>query len=269
VSIGSAGAAGGRRRTLEAELRAAIRGGRLRPEDRLPSTRALAADLGLARGTVADAYAQLAAEGYLRTSPGAPTRVAAGTAGATAGAAPPAPAERPPAPLFDLRAGRPDVDGFPRQAWLGAIRRALATAPAEALASGDPRGRDELRGALAGYLGRARGVLAGPDRVVACAGVTQGLALLCQVLRDAGVRAVAMEDPCLDQHRAIAAAAGLRVLPLPVDEQGARPEVPAGAGAVLVTPAHQFPLGGTLAPRRRAALVAWARATGGLVVEDD
>jgi GntR family transcriptional regulator/MocR family aminotransferase len=264
---------GERRASLERGVRAAIRSGRLRPGDRLPSSRALAADLGLARGTVAEAYAQLAAEGYLTARPGAPTRVAAGLVavgpgerGATAPPGGALSAGTPPAdagPRLDLRAGSPDVGAFPRAVWLRALRRVLATAPDRALGHGDPRGRPELRLALAAYLGRTRGVLADPERIVVCAGFTEGLALLSGAL---GARSLAMEDPCVDHHRGIVARAGLEVVPMPVDERGA---IPVAAGAALVTPAHQFPLGATLAPERRAAFVAAARAGGTVVIEDD
>jgi GntR family transcriptional regulator/MocR family aminotransferase len=262
-------AGGGRRAALERALRTAIRSGRLRPGERLPSTRALAHDLGLARGTVAEAYAQLAAEGWLRTRPGAPTRVAPElrTAPDPPRGAPPAGA--PPAPRFDLRVGVPDVGAFPRAAWLRALRRSMAAAPDDALRIYEARGRPELRTALAAYLGRTRGVLADPEQIVVCSGFTQGLAILSRALREAGARAIAMEDPCVAHLRAIPAGAGLRVLALPVDDDGARLEVPAGAGAAVVTPAHQFPLGATLPAERRAALVRWARDYGTVVVEDD
>ncbi len=271
-------AAGGRRAALERALRTAIRDGRLRPGERVPSTRGLARDLGLARGTVAEAYAQLAAEGYLRTSRGAPTRVATGLAppagpgdGARGGEDTDTTAAADGPPRFDLRVGLPDVGSFPRAGWLRALRRALAAAPDHALGSGDPRGRPELRAALAAYLGRTRGVIADPAHIVVCAGFTQALGVLCHALHDtAGVRTLAMEDPCLRQHRAVVASTGLRVTRLAVDDHGARPD-PSGrrAGAVLLTPAHQFPLGGTLAPQRRAAFVGWARARETVVVEDD
>src|ERR671931_131442 len=145
---------------------------------------------------------------------------------------------------YDLRVGRPDVGAFPRAGWVRALRRALAVAPDAALTHGDPRGRPELRKALAAYLGRTRGVLVDPRRIVVCSGFTQGLALLCRALGGT----LAMEDPCLPELRAIARAAGVRIAALEVDERGARPEVPTGAGAALLTPAHQFPLGATLAP---------------------
>ena len=265
-------AAGGRRDAVERAVRTAIRSGRLRPGDRLPSTRALAHDLGLARGTVADAYAQLAVEGYLNTSPGAPTRVAAGPVAGDGAPSPEPVGDAGPSSSgarFDLRVGLPDLGAFPRAAWLRALRRALAGAPDRALVNGDPRGRPELRAALAGYLGRTRGVLAEPERIVVCSGYTQGLAIICGALRSSGVRAIAMEDPCLHHQRAIAAAAGFEIRPLAVDDEGASDEVPGGAGAAVITPAHQFPLGPTLAPARRSGLVAWGRATGAVVMEDD
>jgi GntR family transcriptional regulator / MocR family aminotransferase len=259
-------AAGGRRVGLEQAIRAAVRNGRLEPGERLPSTRALARDLGLARGTVAEAYAQLAAEGYLRTSHGAPTRVAPEPRTPAASATAPMPAR---APRFSLEAGVPDLSAFPRAAWQTALRRALASAPDRALGPGDPRGRPELRAALSSYLGRARGVLTDPEQIVICAGFTEGLALLAAALRACGTPTVAMENPCLHHHRDVAAANGLTVAALAVDEHGAQPDIPSGAAAILLTPAHQFPLGATLAPERRAAFISWARSRNTVVIEDD
>jgi GntR family transcriptional regulator/MocR family aminotransferase len=138
----------------------------------------------------------------------------------------------------------------------------LREAPDEALRLGDPRGRIELRAELAAYLGRARGVVATPGRIVICSGYVQALGLLSAVLG----RTVAMEDPCLPLHREVVAAAGHRVVPVAVDDGGARVET-LRADAVVVTPAHQIGLGATVAPERRAALAEWARE--GLVVEDD
>lgn len=261
-------ARGGRRVGLERAIRAAIRSGRLAPGERLPSMRALARDLGLARGTVAEAYSQLAAEGYLRTSQGAPTRVAPGPLPrADAGLSAPAP---PPGPRFSMLPGVPDPSAFPRTAWLAALRRALASAPDQALSlEVDPRGRPELRAALAAYLGRARGVLADPERIVVCSGFTEGLALLGAALHARGASTLAMEDPCLLHHREVMAASGVTVAALPVDERGAVAHIPDGADAVVLTPAHQFPLGPTLAPQRRADFVSWARSHDAIVVEDD
>lgn len=145
----------GLRRGLTDALREAVRSGRLLPGTRLPSSRSLAADLAIARNTVADAYADLVAEGWLTARQGSGTQVATGL--------PPVRQARTPAgraadrPAYDLRAGFPDISAFPRAEWLKAARRALTAAPNEAFGYGDPRGRAELRGALAAYLARARG----------------------------------------------------------------------------------------------------------------
>ena len=148
---------------------------------------------------------------------------------------------------------------------------ALRDAPASSLGYGDPRGRPELRQALAAYLARARGTVADPELIVVCAGFVHGLSLVSRVLHAQGVRRIAMEDPGLWWHRDVASAAGLHVVPLPVDEQGARTDLvgDSDAGAVLLAPAHQFPRGAVLHPDRRTAATAWARATAGLVIEDD
>jgi GntR family transcriptional regulator / MocR family aminotransferase len=255
---------------LEAALREAVQTGRLVAGTRLPSSRALAADLGIARNTVADAYGQLVAEGWLTARQGSGTRVA-DAAPAVAGAAvrPAPPARRTQRVRFDLRAGSPDLSAFPRPAWLAAGRRALNAAPGQALGYGDPAGRPELRAALAAYLARARGVRASPDRIVVCTGFTQGLALLCQVLRDGGATTVAVEEYGQPGNLAILAAHSLAPALLPVDEGGAVLDAAAGAQAVLLTPAHQFPLGPALSPPRRARAARWAATTGGLIVEDD
>ena len=245
------------RGALERTLRDALRSGRLTPGTRLPSSRALARDLGLARNTVAAAYAQLVAEGWLEGRQGAGTRVALRPAFST-----PAPSAPPPprAPQFDLRPGRPDLTSFPRDAWLAAGRRALREAPFDALGYGDPRGRIELRRALAEYLSRARGVAASPERIVVCTGLVQGLSLVRTGLGTSW----AAEEYGHAAHRR-----GLDAVPLPVDAEGAVVSELGAAGAVLLTPAHQFPLGSTLSPQRRRGVVAWARSSGGVVVEDD
>lgn len=257
----------GRRRGIEQALRSAIREGRLVTGTALPSTRQLAADLGVARGTVVDAYDQLVMEGFLATRPGGRTIVWAPAHPVTA----PSPVAEPPAPLVDLTAGTPDLSSFPAQEWAAAVRSVLRDGPADALDYARPRGRAELHAALAGYLGRARGVLAAPSQVVACSGVGQALELVTRALVVTGRPVVAMEDPCLAFHRTIVAAAGGTVVPVPVDGDGLDIDALAatGAGAVVVTPARQPILGSTLSPTRRGALVAWARATGGVVVEDD
>ncbi|WP_329441316.1 PLP-dependent aminotransferase family protein [Streptomyces canus] len=258
---------GGVRRGLTDALREAVRTGRLAPGTRLPSSRALAADLGIARNTVADAYADLVAEGWLTARQGSATRVADRTVVPPTGT-PPRP-RTPGRPTHNLVPGTPDLASFPRAQWLKAARRALATAPYQALDYGDPRGRVELRTALSGYLSRARGVRADPEHILICAGFSHGMRLLGAVLRARGARTVAVESYGLDVHWNLLAAAGLRTVPLPFDERGTDPGELTDQDAVLLTPAHQFPMGGTLHRDRRAAVVEWARRTGGLVVEDD
>ncbi|WP_308258388.1 MocR-like pyridoxine biosynthesis transcription factor PdxR [Saccharothrix obliqua] len=254
--------AAGRRAALEHALRDAVRTGRLAPGTRLPATRRLAAELGLARNTVSAAYDQLVAEGYLTARRGAGTLVAPLAHPAPARTAPePGPAD---APRHDLRPGSPDLTLFPTADWLRSTRRALGAAPADAHGYGDPRGRVELRRALAGYLGRTRGVQADPERVVVTTGYVRGLSLLARVLGGP----IAMEDPGLAFHREVVRHAGARVVPLPVDEDGAH-AFPDDVTAAVVTPAHQYPTGVTLHPARRRALVDWARDTGAVVVEDD
>lgn len=255
------------RRGLTDALRDAVRSGRLPPGTRLPSSRSLAADLGIARNTVADAYADLVAEGWLTARQGSGTRVADRTVVPPAGETPRPPERRRPA--YDLRPGTPDLGSFPRAEWLRAARRALTAAPFEAFGYGDPRGRPELRTALAGYLSRARGVRADPERIVVCAGFAHGLRLLGAVLRARGAHTIAVESYGLDEHWKLLERAGLAMTALPFDERGTDTGRLRDAGAVLLTPAHQFPMGVPLHRDRRAAVVDWARRTGGLVLEDD
>ncbi|GAA1299243.1 GntR family transcriptional regulator [Pseudonocardia xinjiangensis] len=159
----------GLRASLMDALREAVRTGRLAPGVRLPSSRTLATDLSIARNTVADAYAELVAEGWLTAQQGSGTRVAQRSAPRRAPAGGPARVvpQRPtpirtPGAIYSLLPGNPDLASFPRTQWLAAARRALTAAPHEALGYSDPRGRVELRTALADYLARARGVYADP-----------------------------------------------------------------------------------------------------------
>ncbi|MEE1756144.1 MocR-like pyridoxine biosynthesis transcription factor PdxR [Streptomyces sp. SP18CS02] len=294
----------GLRAGLMDALREAVRTGRLAPGTRLPSSRSLAGDLGIARNTVADAYAELVAEGWLTAQQGSGTRVAPRAAprrpappsrapagrrtpvggadpasagrplAAPAGGPAPAPAGRRPGrvrpgPVHTLHPGTPDLGSFPRADWLKAARRALSAAPNEAFGYGDPLGRIELRTVLAEYLARARGVYAHPGRIVICSGFVHGLMLMGRVLRERRVHEVAVESYGLDVHWNLLTEAGLRTPALPLDEHGTRTDRLGREGAVLITPAHQFPIGGALPPRRRAAAVDWARGAGGLILEDD
>ncbi|HWH43496.1 MAG TPA: PLP-dependent aminotransferase family protein [Thermoleophilaceae bacterium] len=262
----------GKRGALERELRDAIRSGRLKPGAPLPSTRDLAARIGSSRRLVVEAYSQLSAEGYLVARRGSGTRVAGVGAGERRGP-PPGRDRRAQArpPRYDLFPGSPDLALFPRRDWGRALRAALLDAPPAQLGYPPPAGLEPLREALAEHLGRVRGALAGPGDVLVTSGYVQGLRLVAEVLRERGVTRVAVEDPGFHVAWGVLGAAGVETVPVPVDEDGivAGRLAATGAGAALVTPAHQFPLGVVLSASRRAELVEWARAAGALVIEDD
>ncbi|WP_290049725.1 PLP-dependent aminotransferase family protein [Amycolatopsis solani] len=246
---------------LARALRKAIRG--LDDGVAVPPSRQLAADLGCSRWVVTQAYAQLVAEGYLDGRTGSATRVR--RVGDAVAAKPPS---RKPPPRYDLAPGLPDLRHFPRQRWADAVRGVLGTAPHTDFGLPDPAGHPRLREVLAGYLRRVRG--AETDDVVVCGGVTDGVARVCLALQRKGITRLAVEDPGWTRLHRAAAAAGMAIDPVPVDEEGIDVgRIPAGTRAVLVTPAHQFPTGSVLSPRRRAELLAWAREVDGLVLEDD
>lgn len=255
---------------IEDQLRRAIRDGTLRPGARVPSTRDLARQLGVSRRVVVDAYSQLAAEGYLSLRQGARPCVAATAARSRSAAAATLESE-PVSVRFDFRPSVPDVGLFPRGAWLRSVREALRTMTAADFAYGDPRGVRELRVALAEYLGRTRGVLAEPERIVITSGYLQGFGLLCRALADRGARRIAVENPSNPEDRTVAARAGLTPVPVAVDRDGIRVDhlADAGVDAVVLTPAHQNPTGGVLAGERRTALVEWLRRTSAMAIEDD
>jgi GntR family transcriptional regulator / MocR family aminotransferase len=253
---------------IEDQLRRAIRTGSLKSGARVPSTRDLARQLGVSRRVAVDAYAQLAAEGYLVLRQGARPRVS--DAAAIAQQAPDAPAPDP-AVRFDFRPSIPDVSMFPRTVWLRSLREALGTIPDAELRYGDPRGVEALRSALADYLGRVRGVVGDPARVVVTCGFSQGLDVVCRALAAGGARRIAVEDPSNPEQAWIAARAGLEPVPVAVDDDGILVDrlERADADAVVLTPAHQHPTGAVLAADRRAALVAWLRARDAIAIEDD
>jgi GntR family transcriptional regulator / MocR family aminotransferase len=253
---------------IEDQLRRAIRAGALHTDAQVPSTRDLAGQLGVSRRVVVDAYAQLAAEGYLTLRQGARPRVAAAPA---AEAAETAATSAPPPPRFDFRPSHPDVSSFPRAGWLRALRQALSTMNDAELGYGDPRGVPALRAGLSEYLGRVRGVVSAPERVLITCGYSQAHGLLCGALAAAGARRIAFEDPSDDERRLAAARAGLDVIAVPVDAEGIRVDELArsGADAVILTPAHQFPTGVVLSAGRRTALLAWLREANAIAIEDD
>ena len=261
---------GGLRVRLEESLREAIRSGRLTSGTRLPSTRTLARDLGISRGTVLQAYSQLIAEGWLSGKRGSGTVVAVDSDAASI------PAERrEPSSVrwrFDFRPGRPDPSSFPRTEWLRALRRALTVAPDEALGYASAKGQATLRTELAGYLRRARGLRVTATDLLITAGFTQSLGLIARVLFAAGTRTIAIEQPSMALHRSILRAAGHELVLVSVDDDGARVEqleAVDGIGAVVLTPNRQHPTGVALGAPRRARLLRWARTTGAIVVEDD
>ena len=234
----------------------------------LPSTRALATDLELSRGVVVEAYEQLLAEGYLSAQQGSATRVAGRrTTESVASANEPT----VPTPRYDFRPGLPDLSLFPRRAWVAALRHAYAAMSHAAFDYPDPRGAEPARQALATYLNRARATVARADRVVFCSGSAQGIGLLCRVLRERGVRRLAVEDPGHADQCTDIQASGLETPRIPVDDRGLRVDRLSriDAGAVLVTPAHQYPTGAVLAPERRAALLDWAARQRAFIIEDD
>jgi GntR family transcriptional regulator/MocR family aminotransferase len=254
------------RAALERTLRDAIREGALRPGARLPSSRRLAAEVGVSRGVASDAYAQLEAQGFVV--------MAARRAPSVATVAPsvahrPRSDDGPARPWhFDLTPTTPDVTLFPMRQWLAALRHAARGAPARALDYGDPRGDAGLRETLADHLGRTRGVVADPEQIIVVQGTAQGLDLVLRLLRDRGARRVAVEDPSLSGQQRRIEALDLEVVGRAVDDQG----IVVGdleADAIVVTPSHQFPTGVVLSGERRRALLSWARERRGLVVEDD
>jgi len=255
-------------RQLSAGIRDSIRTGRLRQGSALPPTRAIAAELGVSRGVVVEAYQQLVAEGYLTSRTGGYTQVAIG----------PEPAQTPAEvaagrrPRIDFGYGRADVSQFPRAAWLRSVRTVLTEAPSERFGYLSGHGMPELREALADYLNRVRGTAARPENVVICNGYAQGSALLMQVLAASGARRIAVEDPSAgDDAVPVAAGLGMSVVGVPVDECGVRVDELArsGADAVILTPSHQWPTGGVLGATARAGVLEWAARTGALVIEDD
>jgi GntR family transcriptional regulator / MocR family aminotransferase len=253
---------------LETALKTAIRDGTLARGSRLPPTRVLAGQLGCSRWVVVQAYEQLTAEGYLTGRTGSGTSVALA---ATTAASPP---RMPPPPMIrlDFSPGAADLAAFPRGAWTRATAQVMSTATPADLYYAEPTGTAQLRATLAEHLGRLRGLRTSPGQISICAGTTHGLALLARALADGGHTAVGIEDPGWQRLRPPLTAAGLALVPLPVDGDGLQVSVldrHPHLRAVHVSPAHQFPTGAVLSPARRAALLAWARDRDGLIIEDD
>jgi GntR family transcriptional regulator / MocR family aminotransferase len=259
-------------RQIEVAIRERIRSGALPAGIALPPTRALAAELGVTRGVVVEAYAQLVAEGYLTSRGGGYTHVSPAATVAPAATQPPPTRSRAADPTVDFGYGRANLAAFPRAAWLRSVRRVLTETPDERLGYLDGRGAIELRTELAAYLNRVRGTNATPETIVITNGYAQAVSLLLGVLAAEGGATVAVEDPSAsDDARPIADALGMDVVGVPVGDDGVRVDALADldADALILTPSHQWPTGGVLSPAARAEVLAWSQRTGALVVEDD
>lgn len=260
---------------LRSGLRDAIRSGRLDAGTRLPASRVLADDLGISRGVVVEAYAQLVAEGFLVTRPGSGTLVS-DAAGVT-----PAHSswwhrrgQRHPGlwrPEVDLRPSGPDPALFPRSQAVRTMTEVFRRLPAAELAYTGPWGVAALRRQLESHLGRLRAAMAPADGIVVVTGRTQALTLTARTLAAAGHGLIAVEDPGSPRDRHLLQAHGLKPVPVPVDDQGLDVGVLAASGCrvVLAGPSCQFPTGTVMSAERRARLLEWAVARRALVVEDD
>lgn len=274
-------------------LRRGILGGALRPGDAVPSTRALASELGVSRSAVVSAYEQLAGEGYLEMSQGSPTRVAELVHDTTRAAprvtpngpslpermtvrgdsAPSVPTAPAAAPRLDLQPGRPSTARIDTRAWRAAWRHAAALE----ISSDSPPlfGVERLREEIADHLRQARGVTCAADDIVVTAGTSEALALAASALPLLSGRSpeVAVEHPGYPAARRTLERRGVRTVPTPVDADGivvdALRRMPRQPDAVLVTPSHQYPLGGRLPVAARLDLLEWARTAGALILEDD
>jgi GntR family transcriptional regulator/MocR family aminotransferase len=254
------------RNALARTLREAILTGALREGVRLPSSRRLAAQLGVSRGVASDAYGQLEAQGFLITNPRAAPRVAPILSAPPLAEHAAEPTLRQ--PRYDLTPTTPDVTLFPRRQWLTASQHVLRTAADAAFDYREPRGERLLRQTLAEHLGRTRGVIAEPAQIIVVQGTAQGVDLLLRVVAARGASRIAVEDPSHSRQHERIRTLGFELVAQPVDEQGIRVRG-LDADAVLVTPAHQFPTGAVLSGVRRRELLSWARERGSLIAEDD
>jgi len=260
------------KRQIYLALREQITGGRIKAGEALPSTRELANQLAVSRNTVCEAYEMLAAEVFVISSQGSPTRVAEGlciektTDFQIAGE----PSRSPRSVRADFRTGRPDLRHFPRLQWYQLMRRTYEGMPLDQFGYTGPEGLPRLREEIAAWLFRSKGLVIDPRDIFITAGATHGLHLIAEFLVQDG-KEILIEDPCHTGMLRVLRSKRCPVHPVPVDEQGMRVEYLAGkrAGAVYVTPSHQYPLGGILPAGRRAALIRFAGKNNAYIVEDD
>jgi len=264
----------------------AIVDGRLRPGERLPPTRELAAQLDVSRNTAALAYERLTAEGFLTGRVGDGTFVSTelplseprsrhapvgrGLHARRLWQSIPAPAQGgSAAPPYNFRAGIPDSQLFPLTTWRRLMARQLRPAAMRSAAYGDAAGHPRARAAIARYVGLSRSVRAAADDVIVTQGAQQALDIIGRVLIEPG-SVVAVEEPGYPPARRLFHSLGARVVGVPVDDEGLDvAAIPKTTRVIYVTPSHQFPLGTPMSLARRAALLAWAERRGAVVIEDD
>lgn len=259
---------------LAEQLRSAVHAGVLAPDVPLPATRRLSEELGVSRGVVVRAFEQLIGEGYLDARGSAGTRVAVRPDLPRPARQPPSAPEHPPAPpTIDLTPGRPSGQPFLDREWRSAWRRAASAAAETSLPPAE--GLDHLRAAIAAHLGAARGLAITPAQVIVTAGTSDALQLVATTLRTHSKTEprVLVEDPGYPTARRVLAAAGVRVETRPVGPDGLRLDqlraLDQPPDAVLVTPSHQYPLGGHMSIQDRLGLLDWADKHNVLVLEDD
>lgn len=257
------------------QIREAILSGRIELKSKMPPTRSLAAELGVSRNTVIQAYEQLLAEGYLESAAGSGTFVA--DLGSIPRIIKPPEVETQAKQRTEQRdsiaffAGNPDASAFPRALWAKALKEACLDADAEAFGYGPLKGRRELKRALAGYLYRAKGMFCSAERIFIVPGTSAGIELIAHVLNRGGAMA-AVEDPCLEFSRNAIKRGGPGLIPVEADLFGMRTEhLPDDRNVRLVyaAPSHQYPLGGVLPIARRLALLDYLERQDAYVIEDD
>ena len=260
------------------QLRSLVLSGRLKPQTRLPSTRALSEELSVARATVVEAYEQLVSEGYLETRSGSGTRVAAELPETLLTSTPKERAREPSRqtgrrePARPFRSGLVDWENFPHDAWGRLLGRFWRNPPVTLLEHNDPFGWLPLREAIARHLYEWRGIDCAAEQVIVTAGGLDAFDLIGRSILHPGDE-VWFEEPGYPTARRIFSLGGVTAVPVPVDAEGlvvARGIERAGAArAAFVTPARQYPTGVTMPLARRLELLDWAAEADAIVIEDD